>query len=42
MPKTSFVIDTDLLEKAKIQAVKEKISLGKLIRRLLEIYLEGK
>lgn len=39
MLKTSFVIDPILLEKAKIQAIKEKISFGELMRKLLEEYL---
>lgn len=38
--KTSFVIDEDLLKRAKIQAVKDGCSLADLLRNLLIKYLE--
>ena len=40
MAKTSIAIPDELLEKAKIEAVKRKISFAELVREQLERYFE--
>ena len=40
--KFTTTIDSDLLERAKIQAIKEKKSVAKIIEKLLKKYLEEK
>ena len=44
MSKVKFTttIDQDILEKAKIQAIKEKTSVAKIIEKLLTEYLSNK
>lgn len=40
--KFTTTIDTELLEKIKIQAIKEKRSVSYLLEELIKKYLEGK
>lgn len=40
--KFTTTIDTELLEKIKIQAIKEKRSVSDLLEELIKKYLEGK
>ena len=43
-PKTivfSFLVDRELMYKFRIQAVKRKMSAGKLIRKLIESYVNN-
>lgn len=44
MSKVKFTttLDSDLLQKAKIQAVKENTSVAKIIEKLLQEYLKNK